>query len=117
MAHTIGTIGSHTSSAGNPITASVTVLPGETLLVVMLEVVGATNRAGGALTYGDKTLTQANTTQKAAASPDAQNMGWTFGTSDDWGVVAAAFYEVAPPNLQNYFGVDAESGISVTEKI
>jgi hypothetical protein len=52
------------------------VLAGETVMVVMLKVNGATDRAGGALTWGEYTLTQASTTQKAAASPEASTELW-----------------------------------------
>lgn len=37
----------------------------------MLKTVGATDRAGGALVFAGLTMTQASTTQKAAASPEA----------------------------------------------
>lgn len=231
MAHTIGSLPARASSAGNPITFSQAVLVGETVLVVMLKVNGATNRAGGALTWGEFTLTQANTTQKAATSPEAstelwylenpppgtktltipntgaltifyqvalgrakgggrskfnaanggnatstnptpgaiascragdivfatvasgattwapsaqagtviQNtddgahgggtqysirgadgsftLNWTFGTSDDWGAVSAAFSEVEPHALQNYMAVKVGDGMGTGERI
>lgn len=229
--HTIGQLPARASSAANPITASVTVNPGETLLVVMLKVNGGTNRAGGALTWGEFILSQADAVQKAATSPEAstelwylenppagtktltipntgaltifrqiamarakggglskfnaaagsngtstnptpgaiagclagdivfatvasgattwaptaqagtviQNtddgahgggtqysirgadgsftLNWTFGTSDDWGAVAAAFSEVPPVVFNNYMGVDVGDGMSCAEKI
>jgi len=218
------------SSAGNPITATIVVAPGETVLVVMLVTTGSTNRAGAAPTYGSQTFLQADTVQKAATSPEAsaelwylidpvvgsatltipntgaatiryvvvagrapagggsefliagganntstnptvslqlgapgviwfsvvasgaqtwapsarngtqisdtddgangdgfqyglvaapalQAMGWTFGTSDDWGVVAAAFCEKPAQALNNYMGFKAGDGMSVAEKI
>jgi len=231
MAHTIGQLPARASSASNPITASVQVLAGETVFVVMLKTVGATDRAGGALTWGEFTFTQANSTQKAAASPEAgtelwyllnppagtktltipntgaatvfrqlamgmaagggstrfnaaagsngtstnptpgaiagclagdivfattaggwQTWGpsaqagtiiqntddgvdgggtqyslrgadgsftcnWTFGTSDDWGAVAASFSENAPHRFQNYMAVDVGDGMSCGDKI
>lgn len=230
MGYTIGTISTRTASSTNPVTTSITVDPGATLLVVMLVATGATNRAGGSLTWGTQTLTQAGTTQKAAASPEVsaelwyllnpgagtntltipntgaisiryhvaraaciaggrssfigqtganntstnptatvavgepnvilfavvgsgattwapsarngtqisdtdagadgdgfqykinaaagdQQMGWTFGTSDDWGLCAAAFGEVPPVNMQNYMFVDVGNGMSTGEKI
>lgn len=231
MAHTIGTLGTRTSSTGNPITFSQAVAAGETVLCVMLHVDGGTNRAGGALTWGGYTMSQANSTQKAAASPEGStelwylvnplartdtltipNTGaliikyqvalaravaggrshfraaagsngtstnpspgaiascvagdivfatvatgattwapsaqagtiiqntddgalgggtqysirgsdgsftcnWTFGTSDDWGAVAACFGEVPPRVLQNYMGIVVGNGMSCTEKI
>lgn len=77
MAHTIGTIPARSAATtANPITVSQEVLSGETVFVLMLKVVGATNRAGGAPTWGDDTFTQANTTQKAATSPEASCELW-----------------------------------------
>jgi hypothetical protein len=76
MAFTIGQLPARASSAGNPITFSQDVLPGEVVFVLMLKVNGGTNRAGGAPTWGSFTFTQANTTQKAAASPEASTELW-----------------------------------------
>lgn len=233
MAHVFGKASTRTSSTSNPITtAAFSIVTGETVLVLMLKVNGATNRAGGAPSFAGLTMTQANSTQKAAVSPEASaelwyllnppigsytatipntgaltifytlatgkakaggrsafdvaggnngtstnpspgsvtttdsgdigfavvasgaqtwgptaqagtaiantddgadgggeqyhlqsalgaiDLNWTFGTSDDWGAVCAYFKEVPPPNLNNYMGVRADSGISVfTEKI
>lgn len=64
------------SSAANPFTSSTNVLATEKVLVVLLKIVGGTNRAGGALTWGDGTLTQANSTQKAVTSPEASAELW-----------------------------------------
>lgn len=48
----------------------------------------------------------------------AFDLGWTFGTSDDWGAVAAYFREVNPPALNNYStGVEVGSGMWATERI
>src|SRR5262245_44448674 len=74
------------SATGNPITFSYTVAKGDRGLALLLKVDGATNRAGGAPTYGSQTFTQANTTQKAAASPEASCELWllanpTVGTA------------------------------------
>lgn len=72
MAHTFGKSSARTSSAGNPITsASFTVDQGETVLVLMLKIVGATDRAGGDPSFGGVAMVQASTAQKAAASPEA----------------------------------------------
>jgi hypothetical protein len=76
MAHSIGTITARSSGSTNPLTAAVTVAQGETVLVVLLKVNGATDRAGGALTYAGVNMTQGNTTQKAAASPEASTEAW-----------------------------------------
>ena len=76
MAHTFGQNSAHTSSAGNPISFAFTTLNEETVLVLMLKVNGATDRAGGAPTFADLPLTQAGTAQKAAASPEAGAELW-----------------------------------------
>lgn len=69
-----------TSSSGNPITFSYTVAAGDGAIIVLINGVGATNRAGGSLTLtgGPQpyTLTQRNSTQKAAASPEASCELW-----------------------------------------
>lgn len=65
-----------TSAAGNPITFSYTVGALDSLIVLMLNVASATSRAGGAPTWGSVTLTQVNSTQKAAASPEASAEMW-----------------------------------------
>src|SRR5689334_17571501 len=76
MAHTIGSLPARASSTGNPITFAQAVAYGESVMVVMLKVVGGTDRAGGALTWNGYTLLQANSAQKAAASPEASAELW-----------------------------------------
>src|SRR5262245_30666466 len=77
MAHTFGKNSTRTSSAGNPITtASFSIVAGETVLVLMLNAQSATSRAGGSPTFAGLTMTQANSTQKAAASPEASAELW-----------------------------------------
>lgn len=77
MAHTYGKNSTRTSGTGNPITtASFQIVAGETVFVLLLKIDGGTNRAGGAPTFAGQTLTQANTTQKAAASPEASAELW-----------------------------------------
>jgi len=64
-------------ASANPITSATYTPPsGSTAVVLMMIVAGATNRAGGAPTYGGVTMTQANSTQKAAASPEASVELW-----------------------------------------
>lgn len=228
MAHTFGKSTVRTSSAANPITsAAFSIVVGETVLVLLLKVNGATDRTGGAPSFAGLTMTQANITQKAAASPEAScelwyllnppigswtvnipntsaltifytlatgkakpggksafdaaagangtstnpapgsittsedgcigfavvasgattwtptaqagtviantddgahgggeqyhlqpsagaiNLGWTFGTSDDWGAVCAYFKEVPPNTLENYKAFRADSDLTV----
>lgn len=230
MAHTFGQASAHASGNTNPVNVTFATVQGETVLVLMFIVAGATNRTGGSPTFGGFIMTQANTTQKAASGPEtsaemwyllnppigsntlsipnagsltiwhtiatgkakpggrsafdvanganatsanptasvtttedgdiifsvvgtgaqtwnpsAQNgtiisnndngafgdgfqyllqatlgtqaMGWTFGTSEDWAVVVAAFKEVPPVQFHNYMAVKAGDGISVSEKI
>ena len=78
MAHTFGPSPStRTSSAGNPITtAGFTVDRADTVVVLLLKVNGATNRAGGAPTMNGVEFTQANVTQKAVTSPEASCELW-----------------------------------------
>jgi hypothetical protein len=47
-----------------------------------------------------------------------KTVSWTFGTSDDWGLVAAAFKEVLPHDFKHRFSVSAfgSDSISVSEK-
>lgn len=76
MAHTYALGKARTSSAGNPITVSYVVANGDTVICLMIKTVGATNRAGAAPTWGTYTFTQASSTQKAAASPEASAEMW-----------------------------------------
>lgn len=49
---------------------------------------------------------------------DAGQLDWTFGTSEDWGAIAASFQEVPGITLNNYnCGIKAGAGISVGERI
>lgn len=47
----------------------------------------------------------------------SQAMGWTFGTSDDWGICVGVFGETAPPNLENYHGIQVGDGMGTGERI
>jgi hypothetical protein len=77
MAHTFGsTVLARTSAASSPITRSATTAAGDTVLVLFLDVKGGTNRAGGTPTFGGVNGTQANSTQKAASSPEASIEVW-----------------------------------------
>jgi hypothetical protein len=76
MAHTYALGQARTSSAANPITTSYTVAKGDTVVCLMIKVVGPSNRAGGAPTLGVETFTQRNTTQKATTSPEASCEIW-----------------------------------------
>lgn len=77
MAMAFGKKSTRTSAATSPITTAAFVIEkNERILVLLLKVRGATNRAGGSPTFGGVTMTQANSTQKAAASPEASAEIW-----------------------------------------
>jgi hypothetical protein len=77
MAHTFGNASTRASSTATTITsATYTPTTGATALVLVLWVGGATNRAGGTPTFAGQNLTQANSTQKAAASPESSVEIW-----------------------------------------
>ena len=77
MAHTFGNASASASASTNPVvSATFTPTAGSTCLVAVLCVTGATNRAGAAPTYAGTTMTQASTTQKAAASPECSLEVW-----------------------------------------
>ncbi len=76
MAHTFGSNSAHASGVANPTTFSFTTASTDTVLVLMLVVNGATDRAGGAPTFAGVTMTQASTTQKAATSPECSAELW-----------------------------------------
>lgn len=76
MAFTYSLLTTRASSAGNPITFSLTVPAATGVMVLMIKGVGATNRAGASPTWGTYTFTKANLTQKAATSPEASAELW-----------------------------------------
>lgn len=77
MALIFGKNSTRTSAATSPITtASFTIETNEKVLVLMLKAVGGTNRGGGSPTFGGQTMTQANSTQKDASSPEASAELW-----------------------------------------
>jgi hypothetical protein len=65
-----------TSSAGNPITFTYEVLPGVSVLALLMKVAGATNRAGGSPTLGSTAFTVRAGVVKAAASPETSVEYW-----------------------------------------
>jgi hypothetical protein len=64
------------TSAGNPVTFSYTTLPSDAAMCLLLKTVGASDRTGGVPSWGGINFTQANSTQKAAASPEAGTEVW-----------------------------------------
>jgi hypothetical protein len=71
-----GIVLARASAATSPITRSITITSGMSGLALFLSVNGGTNRAGGAPSLSGSTFTQANTTQKAAASPECSVELW-----------------------------------------
>jgi hypothetical protein len=72
VAHTFGKSSTRTSSTSNPaVSATFSIVTGETVVVLLLKIVGATDRTGGAPAFAGQTMQQAGTTQKAAAAPEA----------------------------------------------
>jgi hypothetical protein len=87
MAHTFGTNSAHASGATDPVTFSFTVDAADTLLVLMIRVVGASDRTGGAPTYAGQTLTQVDIPRKATVGPESSAELWYLldppaGTAD-----------------------------------
>lgn len=77
MAHTLGTTTTRANSSSNPVTSGTLALVQEdTVVVLLLKVDGATDRTGGSPTFNGQVMTQASTTQKAAASPEASCELW-----------------------------------------
>lgn len=65
------------SAATSPVTTgSITLETNEKVIVLLLKARGGTDRAGGSPTFGGQTMTQANSTQKAATSPEASCELW-----------------------------------------
>lgn len=81
MANGYGLLLARTSTALNPFTTTIAVTKGDGI-VVLIKGVGGTNRAGGSLTLGPYTLTQRNSTQKAATSPEASAELWDVLNAD-----------------------------------
>lgn len=97
MAHTQRDLVNHTSNAAaNPTTFSATTQRGDTVLVLMLVAVGGTNRAGGSPSINGVTFTQANSTQKAATSPEASCELWYL--IDPHSLFIPGAYTVTVPN-------------------
>ncbi len=47
----------------------------------------------------------------------SHTLSWTFGTSDDWGAVAAYYKEVAPAGFNAFQSVSADDGLSVSNRV
>lgn len=77
MAHSVGTASTRTSSSNNPIAASsFTIDRLDTVVVLLLKVVGATDRTGGSPTFGGFTMLQPDITRKGGAGAEASVELW-----------------------------------------
>lgn len=87
MAHTIGTINripagdTTTYSTANPVTGSLLPTTGATLLIATILYSGGTDRTGGAPTFGDNTMIQADTARRGATSPEVSTEMWYLTAS------------------------------------
>jgi hypothetical protein len=113
--------GNGTSTNPTPGTAP-SALP-DVAAFLSIAVSGATNFSPAVPTSANATLITANddgadggaTLYSVSQSMGGDDLGFTFGTSDDWGCVAGMFLEESI-NLNNYKHVRADSGISVAER-
>lgn len=82
MAHTRSNKVARTSSTANPITQSVTLTNNDTVVVVLINVVGNVVRAGGTPSFGGIPMRQASTQQIAATTPEASAEIWYLDQRD-----------------------------------
>ncbi len=74
-------------------------------------------QAGTAIANTDDGADGGGEQYKLNASLGSYTLGWTFGTSDDYGAIVAFFREEPAVGFNNYLSVNAPSGISVGERI
>ena len=74
-------------------------------------------QAGTAISNDDDGAHGAGTQYNILGSNTALDLNWTFGTSDDWGAVSAAFGETPPNTLNNYQSVRVGSGLSTGDRV
>lgn len=98
MAHTYTLLAARTSGSANPLTASIAIPAGITVLVVLIKTDAATDRAGGSPTYGSLTLNQRSTAQKGAASPEAGCEFWDYINPLAPGLLTPGSYTLSIPN-------------------
>lgn len=109
------------ATSTNP-TPGATVITADGAIVFAVVATGATTWAPSAQagTVLNNTDDGADGTGRQYALRSARGtftLNWTFGTSDDWGAVAAAFVEVPPVSFENGRGVGGGEGVGVTERI
>lgn len=75
MAHTYRLVQARTSFSA-VVNTNVTIQSGDTVVACLIKVTGGTNRTGGAPTLNGVAMTQANSTQKAASSPECSAELW-----------------------------------------
>lgn len=81
MAHTLDTTlripaGATATSTSNPVTGTYTCGASATVLVIGIMYAGSSNRTGGAPTFNGLTMTQANSVQRAATTPECTVEVW-----------------------------------------
>lgn len=76
MSHTRSNLVARTSSAGNPVTFNVTPGITDTVIVLLMNVIGGTVRAGGAPTFDGMPMRQADTQRIDVTSPEASCEIW-----------------------------------------
>lgn len=87
MAHTIGTMNripagdTTTYSTSDPVTGSLLPTSGATLLVATILYSGGADRTGGAPTFGDNTMIQADTARRGNTSPEVSTEMWYLTAS------------------------------------
>lgn len=74
--HIFGNASANITGSGNPVTGSMTVMDGDTVLGLVICVGSATLRTGGAPTFQGRAFTQRDQTRQAAASPETSVEIW-----------------------------------------
>lgn len=98
MAHTLGTTTTRASGSSNPqTTGSFALTQEDTVVCLLLKVDGANDRTGGSPTLAGQAMTQANSTQKAAASPECSCELW-YILNPVPRLMLAGNYQISIPN-------------------
>lgn len=114
MAHTYGNATTLATAATDPIvSASYTPTAGSTVVVLMLLVGGATDRAGGAPSYNGVAMTQADVTRKGTTSPEASTELWYIAGVD---TPSSGTFSIPNTGLLSidYVGASALAGATMT---
>lgn len=82
MACTLSQQSADSTGSTSPVTGTFTTVAGDGLIVLLIKTDGPADRAGGAPSIGGCAMVQANSTQKAAASPEAGAELWYLSQSE-----------------------------------